>query len=148
MREERFCMPHLLTLAPWLYGFTLTTHITAVTLSVSLFAARGLGVALRQTWPMQKFWRWTSVWIDVVLMAAGLSLWGMLQFNPIRDEWLGVKLILLLVYIVLGSYGLKRAKTYRGRVLFSILALGCALTMVSIALAHHPLGWLLPLSRA
>jgi len=137
-------MPHLLVLAPWLYGFILTTHIVAVTLSVSLFAARGLGVALRHTWPMDKFWRWTSVWIDVVLMAAGLSLWGLLQFNPLRDHWLGVKLVLLLVYIVLGSYGLKRAKTHRGRVLFSILALGCALTMVSIALAHHPLGWLLP----
>lgn len=137
-------MPHLLVLAPWLYGFILTTHIIAVTLSVSLFTARGLGVALRHTWPMDKFWRWTSVWIDVVLMAAGLSLWGLLQFNPLRDHWLGVKLVLLLVYIVLGSYGLKRAKTHRGRVLFSILALGCALTMVSIALAHHPLGWLLP----
>ena len=140
-------MPHLLVVAPWLYGFTLTTHITAVTLSVSLFAARALGVALHHSWPMHPFWRKTSVWIDVLLMAAGLSLWGLLQFNPVSDAWLGVKLILLLVYIVLGSYGLKRASTHRARMLFSALALGCALTMVSIALAHHPLGWLLALVR-
>ena len=140
-------MPHLLVIAPWLYGVILTTHITAVSFSVSLFAARAVGVALHQSWPMHRFWRQTSVWIDVLLMAAGLSLWGLLQFNPVSDAWLGVKLILLLVYIVLGSYGLKRAPTHRARMLFAMLALGCALTMVSIALAHHPLGWLLPLVR-
>ena len=38
-------------------------------------------------------------------MAAGLSLWGLLQFNPVSDAWRRVKLILLLVCIVLGSYG-------------------------------------------
>lgn len=136
-------MTNPLTYAPWLYGATLTFHVTMVTLSVLLFTARGVGVALHQRWPMQARWRWLSVGIDTLLMTAGLTLWGLLQFNPTRDTWLGVKLILLLAYIVLGSYGLKRARTHRGRLLFFGLALGTALTMVSIALAHHPLGWLL-----
>lgn len=135
-------MIHPLEYAPWLYQATLSLHVTTVTLSVLLFTARGLGVAFHQSWPMQARWRWLSVGIDTLLMAAGLSLWGLLQFNPTTDTWLGVKLILLLVYIVLGSYGLKRAKSHRARVLFFIAALATALTMVSIALAHHPLGWL------
>ena len=135
-------MTNPLEYAPWLYRATLTLHVSAVTLSVALFTARGLGVAWRQAWPMQARWRWLSVALDTVLMAAGLTLWGLLQFNPTRDTWLGVKLVLLLVYIVLGSYGLKRAKTHRARLLFFVAALATALTIISIALAHHPLGWL------
>lgn len=133
---------NLLESAPWLYMTTLSIHLTAVSLSISLFTVRGLGVAFHRQWPMKPLWRWTSVGIDVVLMSAGLLLWTLLQFNPLVDHWLGVKLILLVVYIVLGSYGLKRARTYRARLLFFSLALFCALTMVSIALMHNPLGWL------
>jgi len=133
---------NLLELAPWLYMTTLTIHVTAVSLSIALFTARGLGVAAHHQWPMQPVWRWISVGIDVVLMSAGLTLWALLQFNPMVDHWLGVKLVLLVVYIVLGSYGLKRARTHRARLLFFALALLCALTMVSIALMHSPWGWL------
>ncbi len=130
----------LLESAPWLYITTLTIHVTAVSLSVALFTARGLGVAVHHQWPIQPKWRWISVGIDVVLMSAGLMLWALLQLNPLVDHWLGVKLALLVVYIVLGSYGLKRARTHRARLLFFALALLCALTMVSIALMHNPVG--------
>ncbi len=88
----------------WAYPLAFWTHIALVIASVSLFAARGLGVLAGQAWPMRQVWRGLSVWIDTALLSAGGTLWFMLQFNPWHDHWLGAKLILLVVYIVLGTY--------------------------------------------
>jgi uncharacterized membrane protein SirB2 len=64
----------------------------------------------------------------------------MLGLNPARDTWLGAKLALLLAYIVLGTFALRRARTWRGKAGCYVAALACAALMVSIALAHHPAG--------
>ncbi|MBU3722255.1 MAG: hypothetical protein FGM19_05010 [Limnohabitans sp.] len=48
---------------------------------------------------------------------------------------------LLVVYIVLGSFALKRGRTRMQRLLFFVAALVVALVMVGIALARHPAGW-------
>jgi uncharacterized membrane protein SirB2 len=115
-------------------------HLAAVSLSIALFAARGAAVLLRQAWPMTRAARMTSVAIDTVLLGAGIMLWALLSLNPMRDLWLGTKLLLLLVYIVLGSFALKRARTQGGRAAFYLAAVACASFMVSVALAHDPAG--------
>jgi len=115
-------------------------HLGAVTLSLALFAARGLAVLRARPWPMRRAWRVTSVAIDTVLLGAGATLWAMLGLNPAHDRWLGAKLVLLLVYIVLGSLALKRAPTWHAKALCYAAALACVAWMVSIAIAHHPLG--------
>lgn len=124
----------------WAYPITLWTHIALVIASVSLFAARGLGVLAQQSWPMRAGWRGLSVWIDVGLLSAGGTLWFMLQFNPWHDHWLGAKLVLLVVYIGLGSMALKRAPTRTSKAGFFAAALLCIAFMASIALSHSPLG--------
>jgi uncharacterized membrane protein SirB2 len=116
-------------------------HIGLVLASVSLFAARGIGVLALQSWPMRAAWRRASVLIDVGLLSAGVTLWALLQFHPLHDPWLGAKLVLLLVYIALGSLALKRAPTRAAKAGFFLAALACVAFMVSIALRHHPLGW-------
>lgn len=90
---------------------------------------------------MQPFWRYLSVVIDVLLLAAGASLWALLGLHPVRNAWLGVKLGLLVVYIVLGSFALKRGRTRAQRMVFFIAALAVVLSMAGIALAHDPAGW-------
>jgi uncharacterized membrane protein SirB2 len=124
-----------------LYPLALWAHIGFVIASVALFAARGLGVLTGQRWPMRQAWRGLSVWIDVGLLSAGGTLWYLVQFNPWHDHWLGAKLVLLLVYIVLGSYALKRAPTRAAKAAFFVAALSCVAFMASIALSHNPLGW-------
>ena len=124
-----------------LYPLALVAHIGFVIASVTLFAGRGWGVLTNQAWPMHKTWRRLSVWIDVGLLSAGGTLWYLVQFHPWHDPWLGAKLVLLLVYIVLGSYALKRAPTRAAKAAFFVAALGCVAFMASIALSHHPLGW-------
>jgi uncharacterized membrane protein SirB2 len=122
-------------------------HLMAVTLSLGLFASRGLAVLAGQGWATTRRLRLASVAIDTVLLAAGATLWAMLGLNPGRDTWLGIKLLLLLAYIVLGSFALRRARTRRLKAWCYGAALACAAWMVSIALAHHPAGLLHTLTK-
>lgn len=115
-------------------------HVGLVALSVSLFALRGVAVLMQARWPMQRAVRVASVVIDSALLGAGVALWTILQMNPLRDHWLGAKLVLLMAYIVLGSFALRRARRPMVRAAFLLAALIVFATMLSIALTRHPLG--------
>ena len=117
-----------------------TAHLALVAASGLLFALRGAAVLAGHTWPLHGALRLSSVAIDSALLAAGVVLWWLLGLQPVRDPWLGVKLLLLVLYIVLGGLALKRARTPRGRALAYAAAIACFLFMVSVAMAHHPLG--------
>ena len=117
------------------YGAIKSAHVALVVLSGSLFTLRGAAVWAGRIWPMTKTLRAASVLIDTLLLAAGGTLWFLLSLQPLRDAWLGSKLLLLVLYVVLGTLALKRrsARAY-------VAAIACFGFMVSIALAHHPLG--------
>ena len=118
-------------------------HLTLVSLSLALFAARGAGVLAGAGWPGGRLPRVGSVVIDSALLATGAALWLLLGLNPLEQTWLGTKLVLLLVYIVLGSIALKRGRTPAIRALACVAALATVASMVGIARAHHPAGWFL-----
>ena len=122
------------------YAQVKSAHIFFVSLSGVLFLLRGLAVVFGGQWAMAKPWRFLSYAIDTGLFLAGLSLILMLSLNPINTPWLGIKLICLVVYIVLGSLALKRAPSENIRRLSYAGALALFVFMVSIALNHHPLG--------
>ncbi len=115
-------------------------HLALVVFSGLLFALRGMGVLAGARWPLHKALRVGSVVIDTLLLSAGVMLWALLQLNPLREHWLGVKLVLLVVYIVLGSWALKRAGSTATRAAFFIAALTVFATMLSIGWMRHPLG--------
>jgi uncharacterized membrane protein SirB2 len=115
-------------------------HLALVVLSGTLFALRGAGVLASARWPLHKALRIGSVVIDTLLLTAGVTLWFLLQLNPMRETWLGAKLALLVMYIMLGTWALKRARTTAGRAAFFIAALTAFATMVSIGWTRHPLG--------
>ena len=139
-------MSDLLAQYPWLYPALRHLHLACVTASISLFVARGLGVTALQAWPMRPFWRRLSVVIDTPLLLAGIGLWGLLGYHPLQQAWLGTKLVLLVVYIVLGSFALKRGATRRQRLLFFVAALAVVALMLASAITRLPLG--LPLGLA
>lgn len=60
--------------------------------------------------------------------------------TPVTHDWLTVKLSLLVVYIVLGIFALRRGRTLRTRAACFVAALMTYLFMFSIARAHHPMG--------
>lgn len=123
------------------YGELKALHIVVVLCSGLLFAVRGVGVLVGHRWPMRRAVRLASYGIDTVLLGAGLSLWLMLGLHPLQQTWLGVKLLLLLAYIVLGSLALKRAPAGAPRLLSFVAALACYGFMLGVARLHHPWGW-------
>ncbi|HEU0153069.1 MAG TPA: SirB2 family protein [Arenimonas sp.] len=117
-------------------------HIAAVLASGGLFALRGALVLAGVRWAMAAPLRYLSYTIDTVLLTAALMLLTALKLNPFVVPWLSVKLALLLVYVVLGSLALKRARTRRARAFFFVAALATFGFMYFVARAHHPLGLL------
>jgi uncharacterized membrane protein SirB2 len=118
-------------------------HIACVLASGSLFALRGLltqfgYVGAAQWEPV----RWLSYAIDTSLLTAALMLVGILPGAMFANGWLTTKLVLLVVYVVLATLALKRARTKRARLAFFIAALLVYVYMLGVARMHHPLGWL------
>jgi uncharacterized membrane protein SirB2 len=119
-------------------------HVVAVSASGSLFALRGALVqARRPRWAMAAPVRYASYTVDTVLLTAALMLLTMLPGAMFANGWLTTKLMLVVVYVVLGTFALKRGRTHRARAICYLGALFAFGTIIGIALAHHPLGWLL-----
>lgn len=122
------------------YPIVKLVHFSLVLTSGALFALRGALVLAGRSWAMARPWRFLSYGIDTLLLAAGVTLWAWLSLNPLGSRWLGAKLVLLVVYIGLGSLALKRARTRSARLASYLGALTVYGLMISVALAHHPLG--------
>lgn len=116
-------------------------HIGFVLLSGGLFALRGLLLLGGQRWANARPIRWLSYTIDTGLLTAALMLLVVLKLHPFVVPWLAVKLVLLVVYVVLGYIALKRAHGWQ-RVAWYAAALVCFGFMYTVARAHHPLGLL------
>ena len=117
-------------------------HVLAVLASGSLFALRGAALLAGQRWAMATPLRYLSYSIDTVLLTAALMLLTILPRGMFANGWLALKLVLLVVYVVLGSLALKRARSDRARRIAYGAALLTYLYMLGVARTHHPLGWL------
>lgn len=115
-------------------------HQGLVAASGTLFAVRGAGVLAGARWPDRTSLRVGSVLLDTLLLAAGVLLAVLLQLNPLAHAWLGTKLALLVLYVVLGTFALRRGRTPAARAACYAAALAVFGHMVSVALARHPLG--------
>ena len=115
-------------------------HIAAVMASGLLFLLRGAAAQFGATWAMATPLRYLSYSIDTVLLTAALMLATILHQYPFAQGWLTAKVLLLVIYVVLGSFALKRGRTRALRTSCWIAALLVFLFIVSIARAHHPLG--------
>lgn len=122
-------------------------HVTAVVLSLALFALRGAWMVLDSP---RLGARWVKVvphLIDTVLLASALALaWTIGQW-PFAQAWLTVKVLLLVGYVGLGMVALKPGRPKPVRVAALLLALATFLFMVSVARAHDPWGALAPFVR-
>ena len=120
-------------------------HIAAVIASGALFAMRGIAVQFGATWAMAAPLRYLSYTIDSVLLTAAVMLVSIVRQYPFVHAWLTVKVCLLVAYVVLGTFALKRGRTRRTRVVCFVAALAVYGFIASVAVEHHPLGVLLPL---
>lgn len=117
-------------------------HVFFALCSGALFALRGAGVLADMRWPHWAPLRWTSYAIDTCLLTAALMLLTILPGAMFANGWLATKLVLLVVYIVLGVFALRRARTRRAKAGCYLAALATFGMIYTIARAHHPLGFL------
>ena len=115
-------------------------HIALALLSGLLFALRGGFALAGARWPQAAPVRWTSYAIDTSLLTAAFMLLTILPGAMFANGWLTAKLVLLVAYIVLGVFALRRAKTRRGRVACYVAALAAFAAIYGIARAHAPMG--------
>ncbi|GAB3096108.1 SirB2 family protein [Lysobacter terrae] len=115
-------------------------HIFVALLSGSLFALRGAFLLGGARWPMALPVKWFSYAVDTALLTAALMLLTILPGAMFANGWLTVKLLLVVAYIGLGMFALKRAKTRRARILCYVAALAVYLSIYATARTHNPLG--------
>ena len=120
-------------------------HVLCVVLSGSLFALRGAMMLAGSRLGNSALLRYLSYAIDTTLLTAALMLITVLHQYPFVQTWLTAKVLLLVVYIVLGVFALRRGRTLRVRAVCYGAALAVYLSIVSIALAHNPPAWLVAL---
>lgn len=124
-----------------------SVHIGAVIASGSLFALRGSMMLARSPLAHHAALRYLSYAIDTTLLTAALMLATILHQYPFVHAWLTVKVLLLVVYIALGTLALKRARTRRAQAISLAAAIGVFGLIASVARTHHPLGILYAITQ-
>lgn len=118
-------------------------HLVCIALSLSLFVFR-LQLSVRNHPYLQR--RWLKILphcIDTLLLISGVTLAYQLQQAPfVNSPWLSAKLVGLVLYIVAGSFAIKRAPSARGRLGFGLLALVLFAYIVAVAASKQSWPWL------
>jgi uncharacterized membrane protein SirB2 len=115
-------------------------HIVCVILSGGLFALRGAMMLAGAGYANHHALRMLSYLIDTALLAAALVLVALSHQYPFVQSWLTVKVLLLVAYILLGVFALRRGRTQSIRAACFAAAITLYLFIVSVAVTHSPLG--------
>jgi uncharacterized membrane protein SirB2 len=117
-------------------------HVGCVVLSGSLFTFRGLLRLSEVMLANHIALRIASIVIDSVLLTSAVLLTLILHQFPFLNSWLTAKVLLLVLYVALGSMALRRAKTRAGQIATFGGALLTFTAIVGVAITRRPLGWL------
>lgn len=115
-----------------------TLHVSCVALSYALFLLRGVWL-LRGSVLMRQ--RWVKIAphvIDTVLLSSAVLLAWQLGYTPFNSPWLAAKIVMLLVYILLGMVAFRYAQTQRTRLIAWLLAQLSFFYIVATAITHDP----------
>ena len=115
-------------------------HIACAILTITLFVLRGGLMLANSPWQQNVVLRYLPHAVDTVLLTTALMLTTVIHQYPFAVAWLTTKVVLLVVYIVLGNIALKRGRTKTVRVAAFVAALATVGYLVTLARAHHPLG--------
>ena len=116
------------------------THIACAILTVTLFVLRGGLMIADSPWQRNVVLRYLPHAVDTVLLTTALMLTTVIRQFPFSTGWLTMKVLLLVVYIVLGSIALKRGRTRRTRIAAFLAALLTVAFLLTVARTHEPLG--------
>lgn len=111
-------------------------HMLTAFVSIIFFITRFI-------WVIQDSQMMTKKWVkivphinDTILLLAALYLAFSIEQYPFVHSWLTAKFVVLLLYIVLGTFALKRAKTKQWKSIFFVMALISFGYIVMVALTR------------
>ena len=116
------------------YLFVKQLHITFAVLSVTGFCLRGYWMITDDARLKAMPTRVLPHINDTLLLLTALILVAMSGLYPLRVDWVTLKVLLLIAYIVLGTFALKRGKTRRARIGFFSAALAVVTAIIIVAI--------------
>lgn len=117
-------------------------HVGCVIATGSGFVARGALMLTGSPLIEARIVRVAPHLIDTALLASAISMAVLARLSPLAHPWLAAKIVALLVYIVLGSLALRRARTRAQRIGAFAGAVFAFAYIVGVALTRDPLSWM------
>jgi uncharacterized membrane protein SirB2 len=117
-------------------------HVGSVLTSITLFMLRGGLMLADSPWLRTPVLRIAPHVVDTVLLTSALMLTTIVHQYPFVQGWLTVKVLALVLYIVLGSFALRRGRTKGVRTAALLAALLVFGFIWSVARSHDPFGLL------
>lgn len=115
-------------------------HTTAAGLSLVFFIIRAYWSVSESSMLQRKAIRIAPHVIDTVLLVCGLALAAQLGAAA-GQPWLITKIVLLVAYIIVGNFAIRRGKTRKSRALAALLAVLIFLYIVGVAIRHSAGSW-------
>ncbi len=126
-----------------LYYWIKNAHVITVVFNIAFFSLRYYWMLRRSSLVNKKIVRWISQLNDTLLLIAGIALALHIHQYPFQVQWLTVKLVGLLLYIIFGTLALKRGKSRKARRIYGVLALLTVGYIVTVALSRTAASWVL-----
>ncbi|WP_269494496.1 SirB2 family protein [Castellaniella sp. S9] len=120
------------------YYFIKHLHVTAVGLSITLFLIRAWWSITESSLLQARVVRILPHVVDTVLLVCGVILAAMIGPN---QPWILTKIVLLLVYIGVGTIAIKRGKTRRTRLIAALISVAVFAYIVGVAIHHDSASW-------
>lgn len=120
----------------WFYSQMQDMHILLAWCSVALFLVRGLALQFKAEWPLDVRLRALVFGVNFLLVIAGLSLWGSLNYNPMVHTWLLAKFIAIAAYMACVHWAMGRGEFSLLAYLAGLLLLGY---VMAVAITREPL---------
>ena len=115
----------------------LVLHVASAVTSPILFSIR-VWASIRGRDPAAGFLRITPHVVDTVLVLVGLVLASLVDQWPFVNGWLTAKVLALPVYIGVGHFAVRRARTTATRVAAWLFALAVLAYVFGVALTMDP----------
>ena len=115
-------------------------HITCAVLSITGFVIRGIWLIRSSAWLQHRWVKRLPHVVDTLLLISALILVYQSAQYPFVQHWLTTKVLLLLLYILLGMLALRWGRTRRIRISAWVLAVMVYLNIVVVAITRSSSG--------
>ncbi len=117
-------------------------HVFAAVVAISGFVLRGYWMMTQSNKLQTRFVRIAPHIVDTIFLLSGIALVVVLGLDAFSEPWILAKIAGLIVYIVLGTFAIKRGATLQIRVTAFVGALIVFAYIVGVAITKSPASWL------